>query len=172
MPRKSSKRKADLNSVHDFRHTEARRKNNPPAGFAPTFEERKRQTTRYTYDPHLDPQLQWAGKAEHTSFEVDVVSLHIHERISTRWQGVRHEYRPDFLIRWRCWDGREVKIILEVKGFETEQDRQKEAAARRWVRAVNHHGEFGRWAFAVCKDPAGLKSLLLKEIEALGGGCV
>jgi len=65
-----------------------------------------------------------------------------------------------------------VKIILEVKGFETEQDRQKEAAARRWVRAVNHHGEFGRWAFAVCKDPAGLKSLLLKEIEALGGGCV
>jgi len=26
----------------------------------------------------------WAGKAEHTSFEVEVVSLHIHERISTR----------------------------------------------------------------------------------------
>ena len=24
----------------------------------------------YEYDPHLDPQLQWAGKAEHTSFEV------------------------------------------------------------------------------------------------------
>ncbi len=84
MPRKSNKRKADLNSVRDFRHTEARRKNNPPAGFAPTFEDRKRQTTRYAYDPHLDPQLQWAGKAEHTSFEVDVVSLHIHERISTR----------------------------------------------------------------------------------------
>ncbi len=47
--------------------------------------------------------------------------------------GVRHEYRPDYLIRWRCKDGREVKIILEVKGFETEQDRQKETAARRWV---------------------------------------
>jgi adenine-specific DNA-methyltransferase len=84
MPRKSNKHKTDLNSVRDFRHTEARRKNNPPAGFAPTFEDRKRQTTRYAYDPHLDPQLQWAGKAEHTSFEVDVVSLHIHERISTR----------------------------------------------------------------------------------------
>ena len=84
MPRKSNKHKTDLNSVHDFRHNEARRKNNPPAGFAPTFEDRKRQTTRYAYDPHLDPQLQWAGKAEHTSFEVDVVSLHIHERISTR----------------------------------------------------------------------------------------
>lgn len=31
--------------------------------------------------PHLDPQLVWAGKAEHTSFEVPTVSLHVHERI-------------------------------------------------------------------------------------------
>ncbi|WP_347242799.1 hypothetical protein [Thermogutta sp.] len=28
--------------------------------------------------------LVWAGKAEHTSFEVDLVSLPIHERISTK----------------------------------------------------------------------------------------
>ena len=35
----------------------------------------------YAYDPHLDPQLHWAGKAEHTSFEVPTVSLHVHERI-------------------------------------------------------------------------------------------
>jgi len=74
----------DPNGVRDLRHTEARRKNNPPAGIAPTFEARERQTRSYAYDPHLDPQLQWAGKAEHTSFEVDVVSLHIYERISTR----------------------------------------------------------------------------------------
>jgi adenine-specific DNA-methyltransferase len=35
----------------------------------------------YAFDPHLDPQLVWAGKAEHTSFEVPTVSLHVHERI-------------------------------------------------------------------------------------------
>ena len=35
----------------------------------------------YAYDPHLDPQLVWSGKAEHTSFEVPTVSLHVHERI-------------------------------------------------------------------------------------------
>lgn len=28
------------------------------------------------YDQHLDPQLVWAGKKEHTSFEVPTVSLH------------------------------------------------------------------------------------------------
>ena len=60
------------------------RKNNPPAGLAPTYEVRKRETTRYQYDPHLDPQLVWAGKAEHISFEVDVVPLHIHEYISPK----------------------------------------------------------------------------------------
>ena len=36
------------------------------------LEELKRQS---------DPYLQWAGKAERTSFEVDTVSLHVHERV-------------------------------------------------------------------------------------------
>ncbi len=45
----------------------------------------------YAYDPHLDPQLVWAGKAEHTSFDVPTVSLHVHERIDpcTIIEGVR-----------------------------------------------------------------------------------
>jgi adenine-specific DNA-methyltransferase len=80
MPRKSP----SPQPFNDFRHPEAKRPNNPPAGIAPTYESRERQTRQYAYDPHLDPQLVWAGKAEHTSFEVDVVPLHIHERISTR----------------------------------------------------------------------------------------
>lgn len=94
---------------------------------------------------------------------------HLDFTIPYEWQGARHEYRPDYLIRWRGEDGREVKVILETKGFETEQDRQKETAAKRWVRAVNHHGEFGRWAFVLCKDPAQLRADLVKEVNALYG---
>jgi hypothetical protein len=43
------------------------------------------------YDSHLDPQLVWAGKKEHSSFEVPTVSLHVHERIdpSTIIEAVR-----------------------------------------------------------------------------------
>ncbi len=85
---------------------------------------------------------------------------HLDLTIPYEWQGARHEYRPDYLIRWRGEDGREVKVILEIKGFETEQDRQKETAAKRWVRAVNHHGEFGVWAFAVCRKPERLREVL------------
>ncbi len=55
--------------VQDFRHNQARRKNNLPAGISPTYEVCERCTQKYAYDPHPDPQLVWAGKAEHTSFE-------------------------------------------------------------------------------------------------------
>jgi adenine-specific DNA-methyltransferase len=84
MPRRKPQQESLEGLVQDFRHEQAKRTNNPPAGIAPTYEVRQRETRSYAYDPHLDPQLVWAGKAEHTSFEVDVVSLHIHERISTR----------------------------------------------------------------------------------------
>ena len=39
--------------------------------------------TNYTFDPYLDPQLQWAGKNERTELSIDAVMLHIHERIDT-----------------------------------------------------------------------------------------
>jgi len=45
-------------NVGDYRHGESRRKNNLPAGIAPTYEVHERQTAPYPYDPHLDPQPQ------------------------------------------------------------------------------------------------------------------
>src|SRR3990172_9130437 len=68
--------------TEDYRHGE-KRPNNPEAGLQ-SFDRKAPRKARYDYDPHLDPQLVWASKAEHTSFEVDTASLHIHERISTQ----------------------------------------------------------------------------------------
>jgi len=89
---------------------------------------------------------------------------HLDFTIPYEWQGVRHEYRPDYLIRWLTENREEIKIILEVKGFENEQDRQKEIAAYKWVRAVNYHGEFGRWVFVICRDPNSLRSRLVEAV--------
>lgn len=50
--------------VEDYRHDESKRVNNPPAALASyekVFREKPKQS--YTYDPHLSPQLVWAGKA-------------------------------------------------------------------------------------------------------------
>ena len=63
-----------------YRHAN-RRKNNPEVGLVNTASDPEQAKTTYAYDPHLDPVLQWAGKAERTSFAVDTVSLHVHERI-------------------------------------------------------------------------------------------
>lgn len=42
---------------------------------------------------------------------------HRHFSIPYAWQWVRHEYRPDFVIRYRKETGEAIKIILEIKGF-------------------------------------------------------
>ena len=64
----------------------ASRKNNPSAGLISEKTEPLEviKTKNYSYDPHISPQLQWAGKAEHTSFDVPTVSLHTHEKIDSR----------------------------------------------------------------------------------------
>jgi adenine-specific DNA-methyltransferase len=74
-------RKQATKKVEDYRHDEAKRLNNPPAGLAWQDTE-KPVKRRFEYDPHLDPQLVWAGKAERQSFEVEAPSIHVHERLS------------------------------------------------------------------------------------------
>jgi adenine-specific DNA-methyltransferase len=71
--------------IEQYEHKDKERVNNPPVGLV-TSDTDKETTEKktYSYDPHLDPQLIWAGKAEHTSFEVPTVSLHVHERIDPR----------------------------------------------------------------------------------------
>jgi len=83
------------------------------------------------------------------------------------WGDKPHAYIPDYLVRLR--NG--VTLILEIKGQEREQDRQKYAAAGRWVSAVNNAGQWGTWAFVVCKEMATLPAVL-KEWAATDCGAV
>ena len=89
--------------VEDYRHDESKRVNNPPAALASyekVFREKPKQS--YTYDPHLSPQLVWAGKAGLNKIEVeeraycdmDTVPLYIHERVSAQ-AIVRAVTRPE-----------------------------------------------------------------------------
>ncbi len=82
MSRKKSTRKTS--PILAYEHTDKERLNNPPVGLVTPESDRPSPPKTYQYDPHLDPQLVWAGKAEHTSFEVPTVSLHVHERIDPR----------------------------------------------------------------------------------------
>ncbi len=70
--------------IEQYEHKDKERLNNPPVGLVTPETDKETGKKKYAYDPHLDPSLQWAGKAEHTSFEVPTVSLHVHERIDPR----------------------------------------------------------------------------------------
>src|SRR5215207_10995121 len=70
--------------IEQYTHTDKDRVNIPPVGLVTPETDAEGAKQQYQYDPHLDPQLQWAGKAERTSFEVPTVSLHVHERIDPR----------------------------------------------------------------------------------------
>ena len=71
----------DESPVEQYVHPSEKRKNNPPVGMVDPNNDPDQPSTRYSYDPRLDPQLQWSGKTENSEFEVDTVSLHEHERI-------------------------------------------------------------------------------------------
>ncbi|MEG3901329.1 site-specific DNA-methyltransferase [Microcoleus sp. B4-C5] len=77
-------KKPDQRAIGQYNHENQQRVNNPPVGLVTPDTDPDGDSKQYAYDPHLDPQLVWAGKAEHTSFEVPTVSLHVHERIDPR----------------------------------------------------------------------------------------
>jgi hypothetical protein len=101
MPRrKATGGKPPKRPIDRYEHTDKKRINNPPVGLVtpetdPVLLAHKvydyvqpvptlKPGADLDYDPHLDPQLVWAGKKEHTSFEVPTVSLHVHERKTSR----------------------------------------------------------------------------------------
>ena len=86
----------------------------------------------------------WA-KNDHLGFEVFYL-----------YRGVVRKYRPDFLVRLKTGD----MLILEVKGQETEQDQTKRQFLEEWVAAVNCHGGFGRWSYAVSTNPGDVHDIL------------
>ena len=84
MPPRRRRTRQTKRLIESYHHRDKERLNNPPVGLVTPETDRDTGRKTYAYDPHLDPQLQWAGKAEHTSFEVPTVSLHVHERIDPR----------------------------------------------------------------------------------------
>lgn len=103
--KKAPAAKVEKRPIDSYTHGDKRRVNNPPVGLVtPQNDSTDPPKKTYAFDPHLDPQLMWAGKAERTSFEVPSISLHVHERIdpksiiaaarSVQWLVVSESFQP------------------------------------------------------------------------------
>ena len=98
-----------------------------------------------------NPEVAAWVKNDHLGFEVLYV-----------YRGVVRKYRPDFLIRLTSGD----MLVLETKGRDSEQDRTKRQFLEEWVNAVNAHGGFGRWIWAVSTTPGDIPDILARHSRA------
>ncbi|MFA4828696.1 MAG: DEAD/DEAH box helicase family protein [Thermodesulfovibrionales bacterium] len=96
--------------------------------------------------------------SDSTAVESFVKNDHLGFTVLYNYQGVIRRYFPDFIIKLKNGG----HLILETKGQDSEQDKTKRAFLDEWCRAVNQHGGFGKWSWAVSFDPNDLEMILQK----------
>jgi type III restriction enzyme len=97
------------------------------------------------FELERNPNIDAWVKNDHLGFEI----LYM-------FNGVVKKYRPDFIIRLKTGN----HLVLETKGQDTQQDATKRSFLAEWIDAVNGHGGFGSWLWAVSKNPMDLKGIV------------
>jgi len=75
------------------------------------------------------------------------------------YNGVVHDYWPDFLVRLR----NNVTLVLEIKGVDDDQNRTKRKYLEEWVEAVNDSGVYGTWTWDVAFHPSEVRGIVGKH---------
>jgi len=100
--------------------------------------------------------LQLEMAATHGLVQCYVRNDRLELTVPYEFHGQARAYEPDFVVRLA--DG--THLLLEIKGASLAETPAKHEAAKRWVQAVNHWGQLGRWDFLVCYDPQKLVATL------------
>ena len=84
---------------------------------------------------------------------------HIGFVIKYLYNGILHDYYPDFLIRL----DNDVTLVLEVKGVDDNQNKEKRRYLEQWVDVVNEDGNHGTWSWDVIFNPSELRNVIEKH---------
>lgn len=90
---------------------------------------------------------------------------HLNFVIYYNYQGIVRRFLPDFLIKLTTGEN----LIIETKGQDNEQNKTKRAYLDEWCRAINKHGGFGKWSWAVSFDPNDLDQILQNSALSYSG---
>jgi len=90
---------------------------------------------------------------------------HLNFVVFYNYQGVVRRYFPDFLIKLSNGEN----LIVETKGKDDEQNKTKRSYLDEWCRAVNEHGGFGLWSWAVSFNPNDLDLILHNSFTSFNG---
>lgn len=99
-------------------------------------------------------------EARNVNDKSDVLSFvkndHLGFAILYNHEGIIRKYYPDFIIKFQSGQ----YLILETKGRDTDQDKTKRSFLDEWCKAINQHGGFGMWRWAVSFDPNDLDAII------------
>lgn len=88
---------------------------------------------------------------------------HLGFQVYYLWRGSRRKFVPDYLITLS--NGK--RIVLEIKGEDSDQNRAKRLALDAWVRAVNARGGFGVWCWDVVKgEPSKVDDVIIHHAQS------
>ena len=90
---------------------------------------------------------------------------HLNFVVYYNYQGVVRRFFPDFLIKLTTGEN----LIVETKGQDNEQNKTKRAYLDEWCKAINQHGGFGKWSWAVSFDPNDLDQILQNSALSYSG---
>ena len=79
-------------------------------------------------------------------------------------------YLPDFIVRLDDGRGDDdlLNLIVEIKGYRGEDAKDKKATMDTyWVPGVNHHGDYGRWAFVEFTDVFEVEAAFDRLVQGL-----
>ncbi len=84
---------------------------------------------------------------------------HIGFVIKYMYNGIIHDYWPDFLIRL----ANNVTLVLEIKGIDDSQNKAKRKYLKDWVDVVNENGGYGTWTWDVAFHPSEVRGIIDKH---------
>jgi len=87
---------------------------------------------------------------------------HIGFGIKYMYNGIIHDYWPDFLIRLN--NG--VTLVLEIKGIDDNQNKEKRRYLEEWINVVNEDGNYGTWTWDVAFHPSEVRGIIEKHSES------
>ncbi len=93
---------------------------------------------------------------KHDAVRAFVKNDHLGFTIKYNFRGIIRSYIPDYLIELKNGD----KLILEVKGQDSDENRVKREFLNLWVKAVNETGRFGQWHWAVVFNSSEIHDIL------------
>jgi type III restriction enzyme len=105
-----------------------------------------------TFEFDRNPNVEAWVKNDHLGFEIAYI-----------FEGVIHKYRPDFIIRLTD----KTQLVLETKGQDTQKDRTKREFLDEWIQAVNAHGGFGKWRWAVSFHPKDVAGIIQSSFQTV-----